>query len=390
MIDDSTNKKFEIVKMNQMHPNSDILISRMVTNDPLFGELIYHKPFTPYAPGEMESVCKRPFTSCEITSMGDVIVCCFDWLPLIIGNIRENTLQEIWNGEKANALRSTILDGSYKYCNNQTCLYLLSGAGELLTKEQFKLPESNLPEVILLSVDKSCNLYCPSCRTKKIVQLEDDRKEIATSIIKNTLDQLFKEPHNNRILLGFDGQGEVFNSAIYRNIFETSPIFSNLDLWPNLRFRILTNGVMMTEKIQNRYADMFRRISAMSISIDAGNKKSYDKVRLGGDWDLLWKNINYLYNTQKQRDINDFDWAWQVVLQEDNFESIPDLIDLAYNYPDRLPFIVISPILNWGTFTDEDFTNKSVISQTSKNYNRLMEILNTPKVLNYPKIVRPK
>jgi molybdenum cofactor biosynthesis enzyme MoaA len=147
---------------------------------------------------------------------------------------------------------------------------------------------------------------------------------------------------------------------------------------------------MMTEKIQNRYADMFRRISAMSISIDAGNKKSYDKVRLGGDWDLLWKNINYLYNTQKQRDINDFDWAWQVVLQEDNFESIPDLIDLAYNYPDRLPFIVISPILNWGTFTDEDFTNKSVISRTSKNYNRLMEILNTPKVLNYPKIVRPK
>jgi MoaA/NifB/PqqE/SkfB family radical SAM enzyme len=390
MVNDNLDKKFKIVKMNNGHPDSDILISRMVSQDPLFGKLVYHTPFTPYASGEMQLMCQRPFTSCEITSMGDVIVCCYDWLPLIIGNIRKNTIQEIWNGEKANALRATILDGSYKYCNNQTCLYLLSGGGELVTKEQFKLPDSDLPEKILLSVDKSCNLYCPSCRTKKIVQLEDENKEIATLIIKNTLQQLFKGPHNNPILLGFDGSGEVFNSAIYRNIFETESVFSNLYLWPNLRFRILTNGVMMTEKIQNRYSNIFNRISAMSVSVDAGNKESYNKVRLGGDWDLLWKNLDYLYRTQKHRNVEDFDWAWQVVLQEDNFESIPDLVDLAYNYPERLPFIVISPILNWGTFTDEDFKNKSVTSPTSKNYNQLMEILNTPKVSNYPRLVRPK
>lgn len=368
-----------------------IQVPRTLYKDPLFGDLLYHTPFTPYAPGEMQLVCKRPFTSCEISVIGDVIVCCHDWLPLIIGNIRENTLEEIWNGEKANALRETILDGSYKYCNNQTCLYLLAGkSGDLVTKEEFKLPTNNLPEKVLLSVDESCNLYCPSCRTKKLGQLEGEYKEVALTIIKNTLQQLLKEPHNRPILIGFDGRGEVFNSAIYRHLFETDPIFSNLDQWPNLRFRILTNGVMMTEKIQKRHAAIFNRIEGMSISIDAGNEASYNKVRLGGDWDLLWKNIDYLYATQKHRPVNSFDWAWQVVLQADNFESIPELIDRAYNYPDRLPHIIISPILNWGTFSEEQFAGKTVTSNVSVHYKKLIEILNSTKVKEYPKIITPK
>ena len=365
-----------------------IKVFQMHHKDPLFGNLLYHIPFTPYAPGEMQLVCKRPFTSCEITAMGDVIVCCYDWLPVIIGNIRENTLEEIWNGEKANALRETILDGSYKYCNNQTCLYLLAGnAGELVSKEQFKLPTGNLPTKVLLSVDESCNLYCPSCRTKKIGQLEGDYKEVAVSIIKNTLQQLLGKPHSQPILIGFDGRGEVFNSAIYRHIFETDPVFSNLDQWPFLRFRILTNGVMMTEKIQNKYSWMFNRLEAISISIDAGNKAAYDKVRLGGDWDLLLKNLDYLYQTQLHRD--NFDWAWQLVLQEDNFESIPDLITFAYKYTKRLPHIIISPILNWGTFTEEEFKNKSVWNKESKKHKQLLKILSMPMVAKYPKITIP-
>jgi MoaA/NifB/PqqE/SkfB family radical SAM enzyme len=290
---------FNTIKINPKR--EDLTISRMVVDDPLFGRIIYHKSFTPFAPGKMTKICRRPFTSCEITNMGDIIVCCHDWLPLIIGNILNNTIQEIWNGEKANTLRETILDGTYKYCNNNTCLYLLSGKGELIPKEEFVVPRLSLPEVVLLSVDESCNLYCPSCRTNKLTQLDTEHQMQASKVIENTFTQLFNEPHDRPILLGFDGKGEVFNSAIYRNIFETNPIFSNLDNWPNLRFRFLTNGVMMTKKIQDRYAGMFNRVQGISISIDAGNKESYDKVRLGGDWDLLWKNLDYLYNTQRHR-----------------------------------------------------------------------------------------
>jgi len=383
----STN--FNTIKINPRR--DDIIISRMVVDDPLFGRIIYHKPFTPYAPGEMTLVCKRPFTSCEITPTGNVIVCCYDWLPVTIGNIQKNTMQEIWNGEKANKLRESILDGSYKYCNNNTCLYLLSGQGELVPKENFIAPDSLLPQVVLLSVDESCNLYCPSCRTKKISTLDEESQSLSTVVVKNVLQQLFEEPHDNNILLGFDGRGEVFNSATYRHLFETHPVFSNLELWPNLRFRILTNGVMMTEKIQNRYAGIFSRLHGISVSVDAGNKESYDKVRLGGDWDLLWKNLDYLYNTQKYRHGSrySFDWAWQVVLQEDNFESIPELIDIAYTYTDLLPHIIISPILNWGTFSEEDFKTKSVTHPESKYVNRLKEILNIPAVANYPNIIKP-
>jgi sulfatase maturation enzyme AslB (radical SAM superfamily) len=313
-------------------------------------------------------------------------------LPLVIGNIHENTIQEIWNGDKANRLRATILDGTYRYCNNKTCLYLLYEKHKLIPRESFVLPTNDLPEIVLLSVDESCNLYCPSCRTKKISQLDDERRKTVETVITNVFQQLFNEPHSKHVHLTFDGRGEVFNSAIYRNLFENSPVFSNLNLWPNLDFRFITNGVMMTEKIQDRYAGMFGRLCSISISVDAGNKESYDKVRLGGDWDLLWKNLDYLYKTQRHRHGSrySFEWSWQVVLQEDNFESIPELINIAYNnYSELLPQIIISPILNWGAFDEETFKKKSVINPESKHYNKLKEILNMPQVANYPNLTKP-
>ena len=379
--------EFKEIKWETKHGKT---INRYTVDDPIFGKLNYHTPFKPYTPEEINFVCKRPFTSCEVSYKGEVIICCHDWLPLSIGNVLTNTMQEIWSGEKAEALRNSITDGSYRYCNNQTCLYLISKDGELIDKSEFQNPNNSLPTTVLFSVDESCNLYCPSCRTEKIGQLEGEHRNTALEIVRNTIRQLCNKPHNNSILIGFDGRGEVFNSQVYKEIFETEFLFSNLDLWPNIRFRILTNGVMMTEKIQTRHAKIFNRIEGISVSIDAGNEESYNKVRLGGNWSLLWKNLDYLYTTQKHRPVSSFDWAWQVVLQADNYESIPELIQLAYNYPERLPLIVISPILNWGTFSPEVFLEKTVMNKESEKYKRLKQILSTPLVKNYPRLLAPK
>ncbi len=372
--------------MSDFHP------IRLNFKDPVFGELPYFNKnqFNPNLP-KIDKICSRPFTAIEIAAMGEVIVCCFDWLPVKLGNVLSNTLDEIWQGPKAETLRNTILDGSYKYCNRETCHSLVSPEKkDLKSKDVFKQPTQKLPEIILFSVDPTCNLYCPSCRKEELKQLDANRHTRAMTIVKSVLKQIVAEPHDQKIMIGFDGTGEVFHSAIYREIFETENFFSNLELWPNITFLFKTNGVMMTEKIQKRYAHLFKRMESISISIDAGNKESYDKVRLGGQWDLLWKNLDYLHETCFNPDsLDSQDWSWQLILQEDNYESIPELIKLARSYTKKMPSVVISPLINWGTFTSEEFAKKAVWQPTSEKYQHLLEILNSPEVRDYPRLVSP-
>jgi MoaA/NifB/PqqE/SkfB family radical SAM enzyme len=369
--------------------------TRLTFQDSIFGEMFYYNKnqFDPTLP-KINKICSRPFTSVEICQNGEVIVCCFDWLPVHLGNIMENTLEEIWNGCKASVLKKSILDGSYRYCNRETCHYLIAksiGKSMLYEKNDFTHYNLKFPSQIVFSVDPSCNLCCPSCRVNELRRLDTERHNKAKKIIKSVLDQITDNSHNQPIQIVLDGCGEIFHSVIYREIFETEHLFSNLQLWPNITFQFKTNGVMMTEKIQKKYSHLFQRMESIIISIDAGNKASYDKVRLGGNWDILWKNLNYMYYSLllQPTSLPSRSWVWQLVLQEDNYESIPELIWMAKKYKECLPRVILSPLLNWGTFTHEEFDIKAVWQPKSDKYKHLLEILNLPEVKDYPNLESP-
>jgi hypothetical protein len=62
--------------------------------------------------------CSKPFESFEITQIngrGGVYLCCPSWLDTPIGNLRFQSVEEIWNGERAQDIRRSILDGSFDY-----------------------------------------------------------------------------------------------------------------------------------------------------------------------------------------------------------------------------------------------------------------------------------
>jgi sulfatase maturation enzyme AslB (radical SAM superfamily) len=206
--------------------------------------------------------------------------------------------------------------------------------------------------------------------------------------MKSLFQSIFDEPHDEEIIMTFDGEGEIFFSSVYREIFETEYVFHNLDKWPGFKVILCTNGTMMTEKIQEQYRPMFNRAAQVSISIDAGNQSAYEKVRRGGDWSLLWDNINYLYKTTLKNDTSKV-WAWNLILQDDNFETLPELIRLAYNYPDNLPHIYITNVLNWGVWSVEEYNNKAVWLPTAPRHSMLKEVLSLPEVNNYPRIFKP-
>ncbi len=61
--------------------------------------------------------CIDPFRRLSIISTGEILPCCsFYGRALAVGNAYQNSLKDVWQGEKINKLRGALLKGSIKLC----------------------------------------------------------------------------------------------------------------------------------------------------------------------------------------------------------------------------------------------------------------------------------
>lgn len=58
-------------------------------------------------------ICPQIFKSLQVQADGEVVPCCVDWRRVnLVGNIKKNSLFEIWNGEKLRKLQTEHLKGN--------------------------------------------------------------------------------------------------------------------------------------------------------------------------------------------------------------------------------------------------------------------------------------
>src|SRR5690606_4706570 len=66
--------------------------------------------------------CQRPSKQLSILPTGDVVLCCAVWKgEVVLGNVKQQTLYEIWHGETINYYRDKLKKGDLKDlspCNN--------------------------------------------------------------------------------------------------------------------------------------------------------------------------------------------------------------------------------------------------------------------------------
>ena len=246
---------------------------------------------------------------------GDVYPCCPGWLKddtnpagYDFGNIYKDKWKDIWNGEKAQEFRKSILDGSFKYCNENLCPHLQNvhskpNVGsiesapavrkmkdiELLYEEKGEyhrnIIENQLtklklaPDVMKMDYDRSCNLSCPSCRIELITPKGKEFELIEK--IQNSVIKVIQEGTRK---LFITGTGDPFGSATLRKFLLN---FKKKD-FPSIKsIRLHTNGIKWTREIWNKMLDIHDLVTDAEVSIDAATKKTYEKVRIGGDWDQL-------------------------------------------------------------------------------------------------------
>lgn len=110
--------------------------------------------------------CRKPFEYAYVFVGGDVRIC--PWNGIVIGNLLEHTLEEIWKSEQVETIRESFMRGELLGCNEQICPLCIQKRDSLMfTNDELQnlydtLP--NLPQIISLAYDERCNHACPSCR----------------------------------------------------------------------------------------------------------------------------------------------------------------------------------------------------------------------------------
>jgi sulfatase maturation enzyme AslB (radical SAM superfamily) len=289
--------------------------------------------------------CPRPFDTVLIDKNGSCFLCeCTSWLPQSAGNLHTKSLAEILDSVGAHALRNSIVDGSYRYCNNAQCSYLLDARPSGWST---KIPPVQIKN-IRLAIDDSCNLRCPSCRKDLIFYKEGKKFERRLQLVDRIIEWINLNKSPLTIHIGSDG--DPFASHVYRN-FMTRTIHAE-----NIKYSVLTNALLLKD-FAERIPHIIENLSELGVSIDGATKETYEKLRLGGGWQKINDNLQFISQLKKKYN---FKFRLHFVVQKDNYHEMEAIIELGKKYGvDR---VWLDRIQDWNVM--QNFSEQNIFEST--------------------------
>lgn len=304
----------------------------------------------------MKLFCKLPFSRISIDDEGNVWPsCCPEWLAFPLGNVFNQSWEEIWMGDNAKKFRDSSFDGSLRYCKHDWCPNIIdvqSGIENfhVVPLEQAPKTWNPAPPVhINLNYDQTCNLKCPSCRIDYIRLTEGQLKKVEylhSYVERNIL------PHVESVAL--TGVGDPFMSAVFRKFL----LEFDSKKYPNIKtVHLHTNGQLFDEKTYMQMKGLHNIRLSTDISIDAASADVYAKVRPPGQWDRLLKNLNFI----KRLD-NLVLLGISMVVQRQNSHQLLDFAALGESlvHKNRPTFVEYKRMRHDPHMTDAAFAQMSV------------------------------
>lgn len=286
-------------------------------------------------------LCPYPFSRIQTTHNrrtskleGSFVPCCSSWFNKEYEQIApEENIDDVWNGKAATELRKKMYEGDYSFCNMSECKMPLFTVEELSDPKMVFLETPIAPENIEaikrrdpvmpkspssfhLSADLRCNLACPTCRPKIIPN---------TSASPSAIEE-YDYVHRSKAdieIIKMSSSGEVFYSHTQRELLKS---LNAVDFPKLRRVHIVSNGTLFNKKT---YADLSpgtTYIKDVSISIDAGSKEVYEKIR-GPYWEQISANLIWLGEMRKAGKFDFLSLNFTVIT--DNFTDIPNLVALG-------------------------------------------------------------
>lgn len=314
------------------------------------------------APAKNYAFCSKPFEEAYIEVGGVTYLCCPYLLRDIeIGNLKESEFKEIWTSVKARIIRLSVIKRNFCFCEEELCAHFsraLSGKVERIEKVVLEYPKK-----AMISFDDSCNLKCPSCRKEfrfnNSNKLKQEMAEICAKKLKDVIPQIE--------MVSISGNGDPFYCDTYRKLWK------NPSKEKRKYIRFQTNGLLLNEDNMEQIINGYETVE-LYVSIDAATKETYEKVRCGGSFEVLQRNMQLAAEMRKKNKIKDF--AISFVVQRANYREMVDFVKMCFGF--GVDHIEFWRLVDWGLYDSKEFERMSLYDNAGKIKPELAEILKDP------------
>ena len=264
--------------------------------------------------------CILPFSQIVVDAFGDCYPCeaVRGITSFCMGNIKQQTISEIWNSKKIKKIRVDMING----VRNEICDKNCHGKRELTCKSlnhisRYKKVQKNLnskvclnsgfidsyPNILLLKSSNICNLACRYCKKESSnswADLEDKVNNIPkksntlVGIGKDEIKKIEENIDDVEELILFGGE-----PTIYKPHFEL--LEKIIDMKKNKNIRIIISTNFMQLGIENK--NIFELINNFPNSVVWGSIDAYDDlndyIRINSNFKKVENNVKYVFENCK-------------------------------------------------------------------------------------------
>jgi len=319
--------------------------------------------------------CPLPFDTLVLGEGGNVYLCCPEYLPVVIGNAYHQSLEEIWNSSVAKEVRRSIIRGNFNFCLpecpsiNKKTLPDRDMVEGIYNFEKIYSNEETIslnPKHLALLHDRSCNIFCPSCRTERYMA---SGKELIR--LSRVLNDFIRPALGSLQKLQFAG-GEVLAS---KHLME---VMASIDKtkYPDLRIEIFTNGTLFNEDAWRKLMNIHGMNIDIYVSLDATTKETFETIRRGAKFDVVSRNLRFLSSLRVRGEISRFGILF--VVQSKNFREMVDFVKMGKSL--SCDYVGFSRLLPEGIYSISrgDFEKQNICSESHPEHDEFVNLLSDP------------
>lgn len=257
--------------------------------------------------------CPLPFSRLTLNPNGEVAPCC-NLAHYVIGDLRSESLADIWNGEKMRAMRRQHLEGNPVHCAEHIRLQACNEREPLSVRsweESLPYPAPRLD----VNLNGRCNLECIMCSVWKEPNGVFDESRFWTDGPSDIF------PHLDALLV--KGGEPFIQRDTYRLLDEVSRVN------PRCRWSFVTNGQYRFNGAMRAALDKVH-IDAVWLSLDSVDPETYARIRLKGRLEVALESLDafiaYRDGLPPERR---FKLAGAMAVQRENCREVTDFVSFC-------------------------------------------------------------
>ncbi len=237
----------------------------------------------------------------------------------------------------------------------------ISGLANLALRyyQQNKTPDkpNYTPTALQIEVTTACNLKCTMCEHSFMQQIG---RNISFSEFRKIIDE-----NPNVQVINLTGIGESLLNNEFIKMIEYAKQKS-IYVWFN------DNFTLMTEEKMNKMLDL--KVDFIILSLDGATKQTYEKIRVGSDFEKVTQNFRKLVELRNKRNLTGLKIGINTVVLKENFSEIDQIVELAIKLnADNLMFSSIIMSDNTGKLSLWNLDEKEIIPFIEKGKKKAEE-----------------